>query len=176
MSILEKGKREKSNMDITMRLAIPTDTLDMAEIHMRSWEVAYKDIIPMEYIQEKNKTRLALYKRIIKDDNTTQYVIQNDGNTVGIMSIDPLPQDDDAIDNMCELASIYLHPNYFRQGIGTKAMEFVCNIAREWKKTIMIVWVFAENTNSIEFYEKCGFIADGSIKHIHVVKSWNVLE
>jgi len=28
---------------IAIRLAVPADAPDMAEIHMRSWEVAYKD-------------------------------------------------------------------------------------------------------------------------------------
>ena len=35
---------------ITIRLAIPADAPDMANVHMRSWEVAYKDIIPAEFI------------------------------------------------------------------------------------------------------------------------------
>lgn len=28
--------------NITIRLAVPSDAPDMAEVHMRSWEVAYK--------------------------------------------------------------------------------------------------------------------------------------
>ncbi|MDR0286454.1 MAG: GNAT family N-acetyltransferase [Clostridiales bacterium] len=151
-------------MNITIRLAKLTDALDMAEVHMRSWEVAYKDIIPMEYIQEKNATRPALFKRIITDENTTQYVIQKGCKTVGIMCVVATPQDDDANKNVCELEGIYLHPDYYRQGIGAKAMEFAFNIARNWKKTEMTLWVFTENTNTIKFYEKCGFSADGNTK------------
>ncbi len=55
---------------ITIRLAIPTDAPDMAEIHMCSWEVVYKDIIPAEYIEKKNATRPELYKRVITNENT----------------------------------------------------------------------------------------------------------
>ena len=151
-------------MNITIRLAKPADALDMAEVHMRSWEVAYKDIIPMEYIKEKNATRPDLFKRIITDENTTQYVIQKGDKTVGIMCVVDMPQDDDADENVCELEGIYLHPDYYRQGIGTKAMEYAFDIARYWKKTVMTLWVFSENTGAIKFYEKCGFIADGSTK------------
>ena len=151
-------------MNITIRLATPADAPDMAEIHMRSWEVAYKDIIPMEYIKEKNTTRHDLFKRIITDENTTQYVIQKGGKTFGIMCVVPTPQDDDANENICELEGIYLHPDYYRQGIGEKAMEFAFNIARNWSKTHMTLWVFKENTSAIKFYEKCGFSADGGTK------------
>ena len=151
-------------MNITIRLATPADAPDMAEVHMRSWEVAYKDIIPPEYIQATNATRPALWKRIITDENTTQYVIQTRGKTVGIMCVVATPQDDDVSNDVCELEGIYLHPDYYRQGIGTQAMEFAFDIARGWGKTAMTLWVFAENANSIKFYEKCGFTADGKTK------------
>lgn len=158
-------------MNITIRLAIPADAPHMAEIHSRSWEAAYKDIIPIEYINEKNATRPALFKRIITDENTTQYVILADNKIVGIMCVAPPQKENITILNDCgiddsfyELHGIYLHPDYYRKGIGTKAMEFAFNKARSNGKTNMIVWVFAENTNSIKFYEKCDFTADGATK------------
>jgi len=157
-------------MGITIRLAVPADAPDMAEVHMRSWEVAYKDIIPAEYIQEKNATRPALWKRIITDENQYQCVILKDGKTIGIMCAVPTPQDDDVGDEVGELEGIYLHPDYYRRGIGTQAMEFAYDKARSWGKEEMIVWVFAENTNTIRFYEKCGFVADGKTKTYEVGK------
>jgi len=150
--------------NITIRLAVPADAPDMAEVHMRSWEVAYKDIIPAEYIKEKNATRPELWKRIITDENQYQCVIQKSGKTVGIMCVVPKPQDDDLSDEFAELEGIYLHPDYYRQGVGTQAMEFAYDKARSWGKKIMTVWVFAENANTIRFYEKCGFTADGKTK------------
>ena len=156
-------------MNISIRLAAPADALDMAEIVSRSWEVAYSDIIPMKYIQEKNATRPDAFKRIITGENTTQYVIQKDGKTIGIMGVAP-PQDDDVDESVYELHAIYLHPDYYRQGIGAQAMQFAFDKARTLGKKIMTVWVFAENINSIKFYEKCGFTADGSTKAYNVGK------
>jgi RimJ/RimL family protein N-acetyltransferase len=123
---------------ITIRLATPADAMDMAEIHARSWEAAYKYIIPMEYIKEKNATRPALYQRIITDENTTQYVIQADEKTVGIMWAAPPKTEDIEIlndtgtdDSFYELHVIYLHPVYYRQRIGSQAMEFALDKARK---------------------------------------------
>ena len=148
---------------ITIRLAIPADASDMAEVGMRSWEAAYKDILSAEYIREKNATRPELFKRVITDDNMHSYVIQYEGKTVGIMRI-ALPQDDDLGEDFYELHYIYIHPDYYRQGIGTQAMEFAYDKARSLGKTAMVLWVFAENINSIKFYEKCGFVADGNVR------------
>ena len=75
---------------------------------MRSWEVAYKGILPDEYIREKNATRHDLYARVITEENETSYVIQYGGKTIGIMCVAP-PQDKELTD--ChELHYIYLGP------------------------------------------------------------------
>ena len=149
---------------IIIRLAVPADAPDMAEVHMRSWEVAYKGIVPDEYIQKQNEKRPAMWQRIITDDNMTQYVIQKDSKTVGIMCVVATTQDDDKTDDVCELEGIYLHPDSYRQGIGTKAMGFAFDIAHGWNKSFMTLWVFSENVNSIKFYENLGFAPDGKTK------------
>jgi len=145
---------------VTIRLAVPADAPDMAEINMRSWEVAYKGIIPDDFIREKNATRPELYRRVITEENKVTYVIQCGGKTVGIMRAAP-PLDEDVGEDCYELHFIYLHPDYYRQGIGTKAMDFAFDLARGLGKTAMTVWVLEENVNSVRFYEKCGFVADG---------------
>ena len=150
-------------MNVTLRFAKPGDAPDMAEVHARSWEAAYKDIIPMEYIKAKNATRHELYQRIITDENTTQHVIRVDDKTVGIMGFGE-PKDDDADDSYYELHGIYLHPDYYRKGIGTQAVNFAFDKARRLGKRYMNVWVLTENYNSINFYKKCGFAADGKTR------------
>ncbi len=144
----------------SIRLAKPCDAPDMAEVHMRSWEVAYKDILPAGFKFEKNAGRHELYSRIITDENTKTYVIQRGGKTIGIMHIDT-PQDDDLRDEYLELHYIYLLPDCFRMGIGTQAMDFAYEICRKSGKTGLVLWVLEKNTGSIRFYEKCGFVADG---------------
>ena len=158
------------NEPIIIRLAIPADAPDVAEIMMRSWEVAYKDIIPSDFIREKNATRPEQSRRVITEDNATAYVIQRDGKTVGIMHV-ASSEDEDVDESFHELHSIYLHPDCYRQGVGTQAMAFAFNIARSLGKTTMIVWVLAKNTNTIKFYESCGFTADGKTKIIKYGKA-----
>lgn len=157
-------------MHINIRLAHPADVSDMAEIHARSWKAAYKDILPMAYIEAKNATRLAQFRRIITEDNDSQYIIECNGKAVGIMCVD-VPQKDTAIindsgtdDSFYELHAIYLLPEYYRKGIGTITLNFAFAKAREAGKCHMILWVFEENGNAVRFYESCGFYADGASK------------
>jgi L-amino acid N-acyltransferase YncA len=149
-------------MDISIRLAVPNDAFDMAEVIIHSWEATYKGIMPANYIRKKNATRHDLYKRVITDGNDSSYVIEYNGKTVGIMKIAP-PTDNDVSDDTYELHYIYLHPDYFRMGIGSKTIEFAFNKARCLGKKYMTVWVLDENVNSIAFYQKSGFITDGKV-------------
>jgi len=150
-------------MPVTIRLAVNSDASDMAEIGARSWEAAYKNILPERYIREKNARRLEQFTNSITDKNEDAYVIQKNGKTIGIMKI-AATADDDLTRDYFELHYIYLHPDHFRRGIGTEAMDFAFKKAREAGKKFISVWVFAENINSIRFYEKCGFVPDGKFK------------
>jgi len=147
-------------MNITIRLATPGDASDMAEVGMRSWEIAYKDILPEEYIREKNATRPEQFKQNITHENKNQYVIRLNDKTIGIMKIAP-PTDDDLDDTFYEVHYLYLHPDYFRKGIGTQAMQFAFDKTRSLGKKHISIWVFTENISTIKFYEKCGFARDG---------------
>ena len=149
---------------ISIRLAIPDDAPVIAEILMRSWEVAYGDIIPADFIQKRNSVRVEQFKQAITEENNTYYTIQTDGKTVGYMRVVNLLNDDGSESEVSDLEQIYLHPDYYRQGIGTQAMSFAYSLARSSRKTTMIVWVLAENTAAIKFYKKCGFVADGERK------------
>jgi len=156
---------------ITIRHAIPADAPDMAEAYMRSWEVAYRDIVPAEYIRQKRERNLAKMESMLNDEESRrfQYVILYGGAIIGIMSVAPA-RDADTDDSFYELHGIYLHPDYCRQGIGTQAMEFAFGIAKDLGKKTMTLWVFADNASSIGFYEKCGFSADGKTKTLNFGK------
>ena len=147
-------------MKLNIRLAMPADAPDMAEIHARSWEAAYQGFMPLSYIQEKNAGRPALWERILAQENTTRYVIALDGKAVGLLDVGS-PQHKTDEEALYELRGLYLHPDYYRQGIGTQAMAFALDVARAQGKSSIILWVFAENAASIKFYESCGFRADG---------------
>ena len=86
--------------------------------------------------------------------------IKKGGKTAGMMGIGP-SRDEDAGSDVYELMGLYLLPEYFRQGIGSQAMEFAFDKARELDKKIMTVWLMADNLNAKSFYEKCGFTKDG---------------
>ena len=148
-------------MALQIRLATPYDIPEMIEVHRLSWEAAYRGIIPDSYIEEMNTRRPGSFTAMITPENTTQHIIIREGTVVGILGIDE-PRDEDLDSQYYELQGIYLHPDYYRQGIGSEAMEFAYSLARNLGKTFMVLWVLDENQAATDFYEMQGFCADGA--------------
>ncbi|HOQ38131.1 GNAT family N-acetyltransferase [Acetivibrio clariflavus] len=86
--------------------------------------------------------RTIMWRRILSVENSIHYIVLNNNTAVGIVTVGP-PQyeeieikNDIGIDNsFWELHGIYLHPDYFRHGIGTIAIEFAMDKVRESGKT-----------------------------------------
>ena len=66
-------------------------------------------------------------------------------------------------------------PEYFRQGIGTQAMNFAYTEARKLEMKVITVWLLEYNLNAKRFYEKCGFIPDGNKKEQDFGKVLNII-
>jgi len=84
----------------------------MALVGMRSWEVAYKNILSAEYIREKNATRIQQFKQNITDANDNSYVIQKHGKTIGIMKIaESIDEDlDSNLDGCLSITTLLVPP------------------------------------------------------------------
>ena len=161
---------------IIIRPAVATDANDVAEVCMSSWESAYKDFVPAEYMRERRKRIFTTTEQNLNDEkiNHYYYTILLSDIIIGFLVVAP-SRDEDTDDSVYEVGAIYLHPEYYRQGIGTQAMEFACNIARALNKKTMIVWVFADNHASIGFYKKCGFTEDGTSRILECGKPLNTI-
>jgi len=138
-------------MSITIRLATYADAQDIANIHARSWEVAYKDILPTEYIRKQSASREAMWKRILLTENNIHYIILDDNTAVGILTVGPpqyeeieIENDTGIDDSFWKLHGIYLHPDYFCRGIGTTALKFAIDKAREVDKTNMFLCIYCK--------------------------------
>jgi ribosomal protein S18 acetylase RimI-like enzyme len=90
----------------------------------------------------------------------SNYVLEVAGNVLGWVSVGP-SRDDDADENIIgELYGIYLDPQFYRIGYGTK-------LWREAKQYLfrngfnkITLWVLEENVRARRFYEKIGFILE----------------
>ncbi|HBL84419.1 MAG: hypothetical protein A2Y17_04670 [Clostridiales bacterium GWF2_38_85] len=159
---------------ITIKKATIDDAIDIADIHMLSWEVAYKDIIPTEYIIEKNKTRPAQWQNLLLKNDCEYFIIQLENNTIGFITL-AKPQDKNSDENYYELVSLYLHPDYCRKGFGTVALNYISSYTKALGEKYLILFVLEDNHSARLFYEKNGFLFDGTKKTLNYGKPLSAL-
>lgn len=64
---------------------------------------------------------------------------------------------------------IMVHKDYQGQGVGSKLMEAVCDLADNWLMLVRLeLTVFVENTKAVHLYEKMGFVMEGTRRMVAV--------
>lgn len=140
----------------TIRKALLQDAAAIASNHICSWQETYKEYIPASVLNSLSlKEKTEQWRALIKQ-KVDILVVEVEHEIVGFLSMcvfrDAKPNNNDG-----EISAIYLHPAYWRQGLGTK----LCQIAfAELSKSgfkYVYVWVLSRNNGARVFYESLGF-------------------
>jgi len=158
-------------MAFVIREATIADVHALATVHVLSWQSAYRNIIPDDYLNqldiekqaERFKNGIEKYKNI-----TFFYVAENDGQIIGNMAISKCRDDDKPLSG--EVIAIYLLPDYWSMGFGKQLMDFGVKILYELGYSEICIWVLEDNLRARKFYEKYGFSLDGTSKEINLGK------
>ncbi len=161
-------------MVFKIREVSPSDAYDVATVHVLSWQAAYKDIIPDEYLSgldiEKRSVHFAKDFEKYKDI-TYYFVAELDGKIIGNLAVSKC-RDDDKPD-AGEIIGIYLLSSYWGMGYGKQMMDFGINKLCELGYSEFCLWVLEENIRTRKFYKKYGFVFDGTKKAINIGKPLN---
>lgn len=149
---------------MNIRKATITDTQRIAEIHVESWQAAYKEALPADFLASLNlQRREAMWRSCVESDGRL-FVLEGEGSKViGFLSVSD-PRDND-IENATELTAIYLDPKFYGTGIGS---AFWRDIERDLTTDCVYLWVLAANLLGIAFYKKNGFRPDGTKKSFKI--------
>lgn len=142
-----------------IRPATIQDAPAIAEIHVASWQHAYRDLMPADFLAalsiDEREARWA--GSIAKKSPVLVAVI--DGELAGFIAIGP-SRDQDATPVMFEIWALYVAPAHWSGGVGRAlwlAAREAC--AANGAKAISL-WVIVGNERAIRFYESAGFAID----------------
>ncbi|WP_331507948.1 N-acetyltransferase family protein [Lachnoclostridium edouardi] len=150
-------------MDIMIRKAEKRDIKELTYIYNYEVEngVATFDIYP-----KTEEERESWFKEHSSSVHPLLVAVK-DGKVAGYASLSPY-RDKEAYEATVEL-SVYIHPEYRKQGIAGKLMEAVLKEARENPKIHTVVSVItAGNEASIHLHERFGFQFCGRICQVGV--------
>jgi len=141
-----------------IRAARPEDAAAVADVHVRTWQVAYEHVFGAETLAGiDHARRRAAAERAIASEGV--WVAEADGRVVGFVSIgDARDEDADG-----ELFAIYVLPEAWGSGAGGGLMGAARDTLRE-RYPASILWVLEDNPRARRFYEREGWALDGARK------------
>lgn len=152
-------------MDLVIREAAIDDAEELGAAHVAAWQAAYPGLIPDRYlaaldpIAGSDRWRQSIANR---DSASTTLVAEVGGRIAGFTSYGS-PRDQ-VPDGWGEVWAINLHPDYWRQRIGTALFRSAVTglIGRGYRHGYL--WVLQGNERAIGFYRRQGWPADGDTK------------
>ncbi len=148
-----------------IRRATADDAATVARIHVESWNVAYRRIMPDDIIA---RTDLAYRTRFwadqIADKEWPVFLIEEDGEAVAFCQIIPTRDTDDDPKLVGHITSLHVLPHLRRHGYGRLLIDHVFAEFQRRGFAEVTLWVLQENWKARQFYERCGFTLDSAAK------------
>lgn len=155
-----------------LRPAQRGDELSVARVHVRSWQVAYRGLMPDEYLDSLRPEDRAARYRFENPDPLAPFTIVaiNDGAVVGFGTT--ARAHDPELPHHGELCALYVDPDHWGAGAGRALME-ACRtrLVADLGFHRALLWVLAGNRRAQRFYEKDGWTHDG---HERTVTVWGL--
>jgi GNAT superfamily N-acetyltransferase len=150
---------------VLIRPALSSDASQIASVHVRSWQVAYRGQVPDRYLDDLDPLQRATWwSGVVVDPEVTVFVAVEGVALRGFCSFLPCRNEDETRSGVCEIATLYVDPGLWRSGTGTALVEAVVGAAHERAFRELSLWVLATNFVARAFYESLGFSADGRSK------------
>jgi GNAT superfamily N-acetyltransferase len=148
-----------------VRDATREDAIALADVHVRSWQAAYRGLLPDEYLDGlRAEDRAARYSFGSGDARAPQTIVAVDDRLIrGFASIGP-SRDEDA-GEAGELYALYVDPRRWGGGVGRLLMGRANARLRVLGYAEALLWMLVGNDRAQRFYLLDGWRPDGARRH-----------
>jgi Acetyltransferases len=161
----------EENWEITRASA--DDAAAIAHILVKSWQVAYRGVIPDELLDNISVKQRADGWRQHLNTSGEAYLLRSSGVAIGLIEISDFRDAIPEFSGWGEIPVIYLLPEYFGLGLGGGLMQFALALLAQRGRENVGIWVLEKNTRAIDFYQKHGFVRS---EHSKVHKPTGLVE
>lgn len=143
-----------------IRRAAIRDAGAIAAVHVRAWQVAYRGIIPDEYLRSlSTERREVMWLEALQNPASDTWIAEEAGRVLGWINTGP-SRDADTDRDVGELRALYVDPGSWRRGIGMALWREAEAALRAAEYESVTLWVLEANRSARRFYEAIGFRAD----------------
>lgn len=147
-----------------VRRAALEDARAIAKVHVKSWQAAYRGLLPEDFLQSLSVDRREQQWRAGIENPEQVVLVYELESIVAFCSFAPSRDDDVAENKVAELGTIYALESSWGQGIGLKLWSEAVKLMREQGFSEVTLWVLKDNDRAIKFYERMGMKFDGKAK------------
>jgi ribosomal protein S18 acetylase RimI-like enzyme len=141
--------------------ATPQDAQAVAQIHVKSWQVAYAGIVPAAYLAAQSVEKRAAWWGQCIAAGTPELLVAKDavGRMLGWINF-AASRDEGAPKNQAEIWAVYVDPASWSTGAGRLLWVRARERLIQQGFASCTLWVFAQNARAIRFYTAAGFVLD----------------
>lgn len=144
-----------------IRRAEIADAAVVGHIHVESWNVAYRGLMPDEFIAQTDLAyRTTFWEKRIADRDWPVFIIDEDDTSVAFCQMIPSPDPDDDPKRVGHITSLHVLPHLRGRGYGRTLLDLVRAELKRRGFAQLTLWVLAENHPARGFYERYGFTLD----------------
>jgi ribosomal protein S18 acetylase RimI-like enzyme len=160
MSVTRPVNRCSDDSTLVIRRGVPADAHAIAVIHVRSWQAAYKGIVPDAFLNSLSVDRReSVWQDNLERGASDVWVAEELGAVVGWISLSR-SRDPDATPLTGEIWAIYVDPRHWRRGVGRVLSREAEVHLRTSGFNEVTLWVLEQNVQARAFYESIGFGVD----------------
>ena len=151
-----------ANSGVWIRRGVRADAGQIADIHVRVWQIAYRGLLPAILLDNLSiERRFNYWEQTLsqRDGGQVVFVAEEVDGLVGFASMGA-GRDPDSKGKLAELFTLYLLPSKWGSGVGYSLFEAVVKEARSAGFGEITLWVLHDNKRAIKFYERVGFQRD----------------
>jgi ribosomal protein S18 acetylase RimI-like enzyme len=142
---------------ISIRLATIDDAPEIADAHVLSWREAYSRLMPEATLTGFSVLeRTASWRDDIGSGNVSVFIAKSNRTVAGLLAI-ARSRDEDVSPGTLEIRSLYIAPDFWRQGIGRALCLEADSFAKSCDAKMITLWVLTRNSKARHFYQSMGF-------------------
>jgi ribosomal protein S18 acetylase RimI-like enzyme len=152
--------------EVVIREAEPSDSQEVAGVHVRAWATAYRGLMPEEVLDAMTlERRAATWRERLAEPSVgpTSVAVDRGGAIVGFCALATPTRDDGESADTAEVTALYVDPSSWREGVGSRLLTTALERLRADGFATVILWVLVGNAPARAFYERHGFAADGAV-------------
>lgn len=144
-----------------VRPATSKDVQAIADIHVATWQSAYADLMPDDFLKSiTTEKRVRLWREAVEFGEPQVLVATEATNVVGFVGFDR-SRDAGTKSTTGEIWAMYVSPAHWRQGAGLALWDAARDGLKEEGCTQVTLWVLLKNERAMHFYEHAaGFKRD----------------